>query len=72
MWERIKSNEQLYRSLRTFAQAFIGYIASAVVAAASGAELKTVLIGAIAPAIATGIAAAMNNSTNKETESEGK
>ena len=71
MLQKIKNNERLYRSVRTFAQAFIGYIASAVVAAASGADLKTVLIGAIAPAIATGIAAAMNN-TNKETESEGK
>lgn len=55
--------------MRTFAQAFIGYIAAAVVAAASGADLKTVLIGALAPAIATGIAAAMNTNT---AESEGK
>lgn len=71
MWKKIKSNERLYRSLRTFGQAFIGYIATAIVATTAGADFKTILTGALAPAIATAIAAVMNSNKKYEiTESE--
>ena len=64
--------EWLRRAIRTFIQTFIGYLSVNLVTAIAGitdkVEFKTALIGVIISAIAAGLAALMNLSSNEETK----
>ena len=67
--------EWLYRALRTFVQAMLGYLAANLVATVAQIDardetmLKNALLGLFASAVAAGIAAIMNRG-KKEEESE--
>lgn len=67
--------EWLRRALRTFIQTFVGYLSVNLVTAITGitdkVEFKTALIGVVISAIAAGLAALMNLSTNKDEETKG-
>lgn len=64
--------EWLYRALRTFLQAMLGYLAANLVAtvtqidAGDGKMLTNTLLGLLASAIAAGIAALMNREKKEE------
>lgn len=64
--EKIKSNNKLYRALRTFFQAFIGVIAVDIATTdlSDIAGLKALIISAIAG----GISALMNKNENEDKE----
>lgn len=61
--------DTLKRTLRTFVQAFLGYIGANIVAITTGVNdlnvLKTILVGLLMSAIAAGLAAVMNLPTKQ-------
>lgn len=68
--------EWLYRALRTFGQAALGYLAANLVATltdldlSNGTVLKNALLGLFAAAVAAGLAALMNREKKEESESD--
>lgn len=68
--------EWLYRALRTFGQAMLGYLSANVIATLSGVDLsdrtvlKSTLLGLLTAAIAAGLAAVMNREKKEDDPDE--
>lgn len=66
--------EWLYRALRTFGQAALGYLAANLLATVTEAEdgsvLKTALLGLFAASVAAGLAAVMNRDAKGESDEQ--
>ncbi|MBP3300628.1 MAG: hypothetical protein J6M34_03900 [Clostridia bacterium] len=66
--------EWLYRALRTFGQAALGYLAANLLATVTevgtedGSVLKTALLGLFAASVAAGLAAVMNRGKKEEAD----
>lgn len=66
--------EWLYRAIRTFGQAMLGYLSANVIATLSGVDLsdrtvlKSTLLGLLTAAIAAGLAAVMNREKKEDSD----
>lgn len=70
MIQKIKSNEPLYRALRTFIQAVVGYLTAQVMVTGFDNFDKKAIITLIASAISAGISAVMNLNKNPNSADE--